>query len=152
MKETLITFKVAKLAKEKGFDEYCFMGFNAKGELCDIDISADSILGGKSLKYNNSNLPKYSLENNQRWHINNCANITAPTQSLLQKWLREVHKLHIYAFPIQWADNSITLYGCSIRDFNKKGAYITFEDESICYEEALEKGLQEALKLIKLKK
>lgn len=139
MREQLVTFRTSNLAKEKGFDEYCTEGYNLKKELMTIDISSDSILGGKSAQYKNSKLPKYSIEANQRWHINNCANVTAPTQSLLQKWLREVHNIHIqnhflnkrYAVKIKYDVNK------SINIYNKDS-----------YEKALEEGLYQALKLI----
>jgi uncharacterized lipoprotein YajG len=62
------------------------------------------------------------------------------TQSLLQKWLREKHDIEIYV------RSSVDLY-------NKK-YWTTFlpngclENKNNTYEEALEIGLQEALKLI----
>ena len=62
-------------------------------------------------------------------------NILAPTQSLLQKWLRETHNIFI----------SINVNYC-YKIYNNDELY----EESFYYnnyEEALEQGLQEALKL-----
>lgn len=69
-----------------------------------------------------------------------------PTQSLLQKWLREKHGINVevflsYEFP----------YNTYFYRVMKIGKYFTLSHtdfESNIYEEALEAGLQEALKLI----
>jgi hypothetical protein len=63
-----------------------------------------------------------------------------PTQSLLQKWLREVHNIFITV--------NINLY-CAI--FHNKDFYMV-TDYYNSYEEVLEVGLQEALKLIEIVK
>lgn len=77
----------------------------------------------------------------------------APTQSLLQKWLREKHKIEISIETI-WADkfrttpNYIPWVYYTLEEEDEK-----LEDESPIYfktyEEALEIGLQEALNTIK---
>lgn len=79
----------------------------------------------------------------------------APTQSLLQKWLRDIHKIHIEP---QLSRNSQEEY----KDWwfylypNLSGGRIKFFPseigEGLSYEKALEIGLQEALKLIPDKK
>jgi len=116
MKETLITFETAELAKEKGFDFLVNNYYNHNNEL-------------KEHKYN--------------------ANITvlefhAPTQSLLQKWLREEHNIAVYNKPV--ADNS-GRWSVYVDDMGGHH-YITYYIYEPTYEEALERGLQEALKLI----
>lgn len=60
-----------------------------------------------------------------------------PTQSLLQKYLREEHEIHA------WAEQKAAYYFPRVGSF-KKGNSIGKP-----YEEALEIALQEALKLIK---
>lgn len=60
-----------------------------------------------------------------------------PTQSLLAKWLRKVHNIHVY--PV-YIDKGYEYY---INTTQSDGWYET-------YELALEAGLQEALKQIKL--
>ena len=100
MKEELITFETAKLAKEKGF------------------------------KFQYAWIPE----------IDNL-----PTQSLLQKWLREQHNLEV----ISMHADDFVWWKVKVRRLSKVGAeIIKTEMEFNTYEEALEKGLQEALKLI----
>jgi len=71
MKEQLISFKTAKLAKEKGFNEPCSMWYE-----------------GHTLSP--SEKPGYNSEDPTEY--------AAPTQSLLQKWLREKHNIDIYTY------------------------------------------------------
>lgn len=69
-----------------------------------------------------------------------------PTQSVVQKWLREVKSLHVevcYMYGDYWIYNILTiprhdLVGLSDRPLEHYKSY----------EEALEAGIQEALKLI----
>ena len=114
MKEQLISFETAVLAKEKGLE-------------AEDDATQYSTTG--KLEYQLCDLIDYY----------------APTQGLLQKWLREKHNLmiivgHNYEFGFTWKIR--TMGSAEIRI---EGGF------SKIYEEALEKGLQEALKLIKNK-
>lgn len=68
----------------------------------------------------------------------------APTQSLLQKWLRDVHNIYVRVDSV-----SINSHYFWIRIFPH---YISFGKNVKTYEDALEVGLFEALKLIKLNK
>lgn len=121
MKEQLISFETAKLAKEKGFPQnFSYAQFinMGKGEWKfynkeDADNLDDSIGIGKNIR------------------------CSAPTQSLLQKWLRKVHGIDV--LPYKVGDKYTTVYNGSENEGLKN-----------TYEEALEKGLQEALKLIKV--
>lgn len=77
--------------------------------------------------------------------------LNIPTQSLLQKWLREVYDVNnLNIFPHSLNDKLVGYRpwrGLVTMDnlylFNKEPSFKS-------YEEALEKGLQEALKLIKV--
>ena len=130
MKEQLINFETAKLAKEKG------VKLDINGLYWE-DGSYDS--GENALVY----------EEFQDV-------MSAPTQSLLQKWLREFHNIIVTSKPYQddvsnETDEDIefqTLWENEI--VNVKDSYNTFSDNTFhhSYEEALEVGLQEALKLI----
>lgn len=118
MKEQLIALDTAKLAKEKGFTFH----------MCDFDWKQIELF------------PKGDR-----------ANHVLPTQSLLQKWLREVHNLFVWIFP----ENNGETFGWEIDEAFKdkykelpEGDYDLTEYNYKTYEEALEKGLQEALKLI----
>lgn len=72
-----------------------------------------------------------------------------PTQSIAQKWLREIKNLHIeiyrnacgYGYIIVKANNGTWMEDDDAKGPNDGGNWDT-------YEEALEEGLQEALKLI----
>lgn len=84
-----------------------------------------------------------------------------PTQSLLQKWLREVHNLEVevskmwhYSLTDDKEMNALTFYRVTVCDYIKpREDYILYMDKGKeafhVYEEALEEGLKEALKLIK---
>lgn len=72
---------------------------------------------------------------------NTSYNLIAPTQSLAQKWLRDVHKLIINV--IAKDDNIWTYTTGSMEGFiNIDGDY----EDYPTYEEALETALQETLK------
>ena len=119
MQEQLISFETAKLAEEKGFklDKY---------------LSIDD----ENPKNLNSN---YNPKNYQPWYFD-------LTQSLLQKRLREEHKL-IVSINIM---SDLSYYSLLINIDEDK---LNLSNQSknigfITYEEALEDGLKEALKLI----
>lgn len=110
MKEELISFETAKLAKEKGFSEIIFEG-DGKGNLTGIH--------------------------------------KAPTQSLLQTWLRKNHGIHIkIEAPI--ISENVWHYALYYHDkFNKDWNLIRDAGGvNKSYERVLESGLQKALKLI----
>lgn len=119
MTEEFVTLETAKLLKEKGFREDC-MAFYTKDGLF------------KCNAYINTNVLK----------------LPAPTQSIAQKWLRETKNIHICVY------NCACGYGYEISKAD--GTHITssvYEGPNDggkwdIYEEALEAGLQEALKLI----
>ena len=126
MTEETVSRETAKLAKEKGYDEIVDWFYNENYKL-------------KTL-YPNINGLKHSDGNNGL--------LSAPSQSLLQKWLREVHKIHIvigldengYALTLE--EDCDDLEDREVTKFKYYSVYNT-------YELALESGLQEALKLIK---
>ena len=129
MEEQLISFETAKLAKEKGFNtSNTGYRYDKKGDRI-MDTPLDRLLWG--------------------------TNYPIATQSLLQKWLREVHGIHIQVYTMErWLEsgNDMETYfevnlktthrlnGLSNIKFNM----LTFKT----YEEALENGLQKGLKLI----
>lgn len=125
LKEELISFDTAKLAKKKGFNE--------------LSNSCYNIIGVISNNINNKN---------EDWTNNEI--YSAPTQSLLQKWLREAHKKEISITPV-WSDETKTSTEyCPWVYYTKQEEELVDEEPEFykTYEEALEKSLQEALKLI----
>lgn len=136
MEDKLIEFETAKLAKEKGFDIKVYFTWliHHAGETL-WDNFEECQFGKIEEKDNhNSYLYRYS----------------APTQSLLQKWLREVHSIHIQIQVLgQFVDGENKFYSQVIMfGENKWISKFVSSKLNYTYEQALEKGLQEALKLI----
>ena len=125
MEDTRITFETAKLAKEKGFpqepNKLKIPYYNYKGEF-----------KGDVKDW----LRKY-LRNEDTSDVES---VSAPTQSLLAKWLREKHNIHLIAY------KNINIDGYDWCYITTDG--ITNINSYKTYEEAYEIGLQEALKLI----
>ena len=133
MEDTRINFETAKLVKEKGFPQETnrleIPYYNYKGEFKG-DVSDWRIR--RYLRGEDTSDIEF---------------VSAPTQSLLAKWLREEHNLHInisslsmncFSFMLEKLnDTGTTLCGGHLGKINYK-----------TYEEAYEIGLQEALKLI----
>lgn len=125
MEDQLILFETAKLAEEKGFDI-------STGAECWVRT-----LGGDIIH----NSERRSIIEHDRVDYY----LSQPTQSLLQKWLREVHNIDVFVnYPYDDPE-----YAADVRiPFGKRkllDGFTIFET----YEEALEEGLQEALKFIK---
>lgn len=134
MKDELITYDTALLAKEKGFDEWA---------LQDAYYDPGSTEPG-TLQYAYHKQQSFSTPN--RWH----RLIQAPTQSLLQRWLREVHKIYVCMEPHSVGPGVHSWWLSKPQHFYKFSNVHELEHpyEFWSYEEALEKGLQAALKLI----
>lgn len=136
MKETLISFETAKLAKEKGFPQnlenlkYFYVKPNSK--MFGIDEEGRYYPTRNSLKNK-----LYKIGGSAALNLKNV--IFALTQSLLQKWLREKFHIHV---EVNIQNNRLDTKVKTNRIKSKINTYKT-------YEEALEKGLQEGLKLIK---
>ena len=126
MKDERILFDTAKLAKEKGFMESGDypLWYHSNGE--EASIWKDFW-----------NIKKEEYPNHEA--------ILRPTQSLLQRWLRDVHKIDIF---ITKTNNSYSpsVYGKNI-SYHAIGVTLFGKDKS--YKEALELGIITALKLIK---
>ena len=127
MIEQLVEFETAKLAKEKGFgmiihDSLQYYCQNKKGQLYTKDMRSYFDLCAEK----NNPLNKWI------W-------IPAPSQAVLQEWIRDVHNIHI---SIQhWnAEWMFTLQ-------HTKMCHTMMSEQGInSYIKALELGLQEALK------
>lgn len=128
MEEQLISFETAKLAKEKGFDAPVLEFYDYEG------IITKNTYDSNGYDYNQIAYSK------QIGH-DSTYNTSAPTQSLLQKWLRDTHKINCYNMPNDFDRNH---WHCKVNS-NTRDFYVKHSDS---YEEALEFGLLEALKLI----
>jgi hypothetical protein len=74
--EDYISFEIAKLLKEKGFNEECFALYNPDGVLIQSGIRLNNIQVGR-------------VE----------GSYSAPTLQMTMKWLREVYNFHIWVEP-----------------------------------------------------
>ncbi len=135
MTEELISFECAKLAKEKGFillPPSDRKRFDHTLKMYDTK--------GISILHTYSSMNKEYVE--KKIHKNEL--FLKVSQSLLQRWLREVHNIILlvnysdkrYFFGLTGSIEIILSNNGEIQYYNK-------------YEQALEKGLIEALKLIK---
>lgn len=147
MEEKIVLFETAKLAQEKGFNVAITTYYN-KGKKpyvttsCDYQSDRDAISN-----WNNGQGSYPTLAEN--------VECSAPTQTLLQKWLREVHNIDIEPYLILMEKGNREIE----QDFNCKEYTYKLKLKGIqqwtsvrgtkpTYEEALEHGLVEALKLI----
>ena len=127
MEEVLVSLETAKLAKEKGFNQfYCNTHYNKIDKLI-VDTEG--------------------YPNGDRWveYMKYC--ISAPTQSLLQKWLREKHNIYIVCW---WYDKEDKFY-TELGRKTKEKIFVQCGNTTLLfntYEEALEEGLKHALNLI----
>lgn len=138
MEETLVSLEIAKLLKEKGFQQLCFYYYDKDGKInepflengsstdVDFKVSLTDLLENHNFKYN-----YYTA-------------YSAPTQSLTQKWIREVHNIHIIIDFNPTKDNG--WYYCMVNIITN---IPNFSNETFAsYEEALEEGIKQALQLI----
>lgn len=136
MKDTLIAFETAKLAKAKGFDIRSDIFYSEKYGLCQEGEESLMIFSHPV-----SNKYEYIYDVNSEF--NEGERFLAPTQSLLQKWLREKHQLNL---SVSFYDDGKSKYWtCRLHDGSDTQRYICGKD---IYEDALEIGLVEALKSI----
>ena len=130
MEDTRITFETAKLVKEKGFPQETnrleIPYYNYKGEFKG-DVSDWRIR--RYLRGEDTSDIEF---------------VSAPTQSLLAKWLREEHNI-IVLVDYEGIDGYYYKF-YSYKEGNKN--YDASDKNYNTYEEAYEIGLQEALKLI----
>ena len=119
IEEEYVSFETAKLAKEKGLDILCDIGYYIDSGV--VDYIRDD--------YKNMFYPR-------------------PTQSLLARWLREVHNkvIEIFATERGYVYNICKTNGTNLANSGYKGPDGTGAWNT--YEQAKEAGLQDALKLI----
>lgn len=132
MKEQIISFETAKLAKEKGLTD---KEYSTSYYFPDGKIDLDKLM--KNTINKTDNMVFY-----------------APTQTLLQKWIREEHRIHLVIEPSVQGDELV--WDCqwiSTKIHNKtyKSFLPQWATTNCCdsYEQALEEGLVKTLKMIK---
>lgn len=141
MKDQLISLETSLLAKEKGFNLQTDYGYYER-----LQHSLEDRRDGSLIEF--EYMPPRVLDSSYHDEFNREVG-KAPTQSLLQKWLRETQGQDVFViqsehryYPVNnSAGMSISVLSAFIESLNWK----SFTK----YEEALEEGLLRALKIIK---
>ena len=132
VEEDYCSYEVAKLLKEKGFNEKCRGGYHS--EFDDNDNSIIMLEEWMTQPYNNDFVDEGFL-------------CSAPTHQMAMKWLREVHNICITIYPDKVKGYEAVLYNIKddveiiLQSFCIYGSHI-FEDS---YEEAVEAALKYSL-------
>ena len=130
IKEDYVSFEVAKLLKEKGFDESTSMVYMSYGDLCKLN------------RY-------YSIRNSNYNDITkNCFEYTAPTIQMTMKWLREVCDIYVDISICVITKNTVkyninVYYKKHKNDSMYMGIHLTKECSK--YEQACETGIKYSL-------
>jgi len=129
MEDQLVLFDTAKLAKDKGFNVRCNNCF----------LRGEAIVNGILNKTYGEPLDDI---------------LERPTQSLLQRWLREIHRVDVTVIT-EWKEGKrFYRVGVSyVSEENKIEIWFSREEDGriknyTSFENALEEGLQEGLKKI----
>ena len=125
IEESYVSFDTAKLLKEAGFDAPCYIQYS------DIGIQWD-------------NAPYPENFNADDWGY------SCPTQALAARWLREVHDIHVFTNYF-FEDGTWFYVAVDLKESDEVRAIHPDIRSYQSSEEALEAGLQEAIKLIKSK-
>ena len=142
MEDEIVSFETAMLLKEKGFNEPCSHYYE------DNDLYKLGYYHGEGTGFVRNNSP---IDGRLLCEEMQC---TAPTQSLAQKWLREIHNITFNASP--HSNNGKIIYIVTIKVLSSN-KYIDFNvmmdtsNKAIMfdtYEDAIEAGLKYCLKSI----
>lgn len=120
IEEDYVSFEVAKLLKEKGFNESCYRYYDNKGDICGKYINPD-------IPFNYSSVPYY----------------LCPSQPMVMKWLRRVHNVNIDIVSI-WNQKRFEYQVFVVTPENAKQCYVD-DKLYLGYEEAVESALKYAL-------
>ncbi len=149
--EQFITLETAKLAKQAGFDWECLARYSQEGELkmqgdLDFNLLCFDWNGLEPVDYVDFGI------------VSAYGSISAPTQAMLQRWLREVKKYQVTIFlnPRVIEEDGYdpryefdpNRYGYHIENLNDRGCTEGEDYDYMGYEVALEAGLQKCLTLI----
>ena len=125
--EEICTYEVCKLAKEKGFNEYVEAFY---AEYCDTAHS----------------------QGPEKWNEHK-GKYAAPTQSLLQRWLREERGIIVEVFMDDDSNMPLTYNIHQYKDWNWEcvchhhGNYYAVTDWELCLEDALKYALENLVKV-----
>lgn len=153
MKKELVTLETAKMLKKKGFNEKTLFAYKNNGDLYQDFNRIES-------NYNSVPVPKLCKDFHTCVKFFPCDKCrmairltSAPNQSVAQKWLREIRGVYVYVEPVIGKRWKLSFCDFNVpteesdwmeNEINKGNGYKVYDT----YEEALEAGIQEALKLI----
>lgn len=146
LNKELVSFETAKLAKELGFDYNCIYTWCEKGGWNKYKQEKEPI---RQVLRTNGN-PFGSYFGGKNWNASKTSTkakiqCSAPTQSELQRWLREVHNIHVEVNCVLDKHPNVKYY-CNYYDVKN---YVRENLPYLeTYEQSLDQGLIEALKLI----
>ena len=119
IEEQFVSFDTAKMLREAGFDVPCTSQYTEGMGVWNVEYPYD---------FNKDDF-----------------GYSRPTQALAARWLREVHKLHVWCETTPYGD-----WFCCISKIKPYEEYaVVSEAEYSSFEQAFETGLREAVKLIK---
>lgn len=124
--EDYVSFETAKLLKEKGFDEICYLGYNKNGEY----------------------VPTSNRTNSQIIQPDFCF-ICCPTLQMVMKWLREIYKFEIRSIydydKDSWWGNINPMYEETVENSNVYQKALRFDYQGKSYEESCETAIKYCL-------
>ncbi len=137
IEEDYVSFELAKMLKEKGFDEYCSHFYRVDGE-------HECCYRAKLPRLTNNDIIKHD-----DW-VNRVFACTCPTLQMAQKWFREEKHLAINpsTYYRELEGHEFHNWGCNIVNLDTWEVYCSSPLETFpadTYEEALEKAMKYAL-------
>ena len=134
--EDYVSFEIAKLLKEKGFDEYCKSAYHV-GSVCSV----------ASLGYHDNEGYGEIIDEKQNSDFGKYDNaISAPTLQMAMKWLRNIHDIvcsvglftDLPEMPPYWSFNILNQSTANVM-------YEAFDVKCETYEEAAEAAIKYCL-------
>lgn len=151
MRDQLVSFETAKLLKELGFNWPTLTVFATNDT--EFGIKENDII----MYFPPESFYGYDLNHlilDAEGYLNNRDQIACPTQSLAQKWLRDMHNIHIHV-EAYWDNEELAnikeakpeyAYFVALHDLEEDGPILDYLQS---YEEALEEAILDSLKYIK---
>ena len=148
MKDEIVTLETAKLLKEKKFDVLVQGSYT---QYLTTQIDPEYPEGGGPFGWTKGEVEMssgYFRNNDKGGDFSNkkYTMYAAPTQSLVQKWLREVHNIQVYCYSS--AKNGKGIYRDYVVHVNEMSINDARDEEFQTYEAAMEVGLQVSLEMI----
>lgn len=152
--EDYVSFEIAKLLKEKGFDGPCYKVWESHGESPTL-VGAPWFVEGETV-VNRELVDAAAKQYAYEYDLSNkVEGYLAPTLQMAMKWLREVHSLNVYVRAV-WKDveiqygnweESVVGYDWFIENLSHNSHLKTSTEESFrTYEEACEVAIKYCLK------